>query len=162
MPKGVYDRTPDTDKNSRADEIRRNRRMKPGPIEAEGRKLTLEEGKLDRTEYQYRFVNDKSDRVRQLHARDWDIAPEAAKDDSNGLGTVNSALGGVEEGKPYNMVVMRKHKVLFEDDHTRKMKPLDEMDDAIRRGHTDHKGNELHGKGIYTPGQNSIESRSNR
>jgi hypothetical protein len=147
-----------TNAEARADEIRAARRKKPGPVEQAGLKLTVDETRLDRNNYHYRFVKDDPNRIRQLGARDYDIAPESAKEDSNSLGTMTSALGGVnEEGRPYNMVLMRKHSVLHEDDLKEKQKPLDEIDEAIRRGQTGLPGQELKGSGVYTPGQNSIE-----
>lgn len=151
MPKGVYDRT------ERAEEVRRERRKKPGQVSLSGIKLSVDESKLDRNRYQYRFVNDKADRVRQLHAVDWDIAPEMAKEDTNSLGTTTTAIGGVTEKGPYNMVLMRKEKDWFEADQKEKMRPLDEMDKAILRGQTGLAGQELKGEGVYTPGQNVIE-----
>lgn len=137
---------------TRAETVRRERRWKPGPVGQEGLKLHVDASKLD-PNFHYRWVNDKSDRVRQMHAYDYDIAP-TAKPDSNGLGTVDSALGGVDEGKPYNMVLMRKARDWFEEDQKRKMKPLDEMDDAIRRGNG--KSTDPNAQGFYTPGQNQI------
>jgi len=147
-----------TNAEARAEEIRAARRKKPGPIEQAGLKLTVDETKMDRANYHYRFVKDDPNRIRQLQAADYDIATESAKEDSNSLGTVNSALGGVnEEGRPYNMVLMRKHEILHQDDMKEKQKPLDAIDEAIRRGQTGLPGQELTGGGVYTPGQNIIE-----
>lgn len=143
--------------SQRAEEVRRERRKKPGQTVLAGQKLTVDESKLDRSKYQYRFVNDKDGRVQQLYGVDWDVAPEGAKDDTNSLGSVNSAQAGVSEGKPFNAVLLRKPKDWFEDDQKEKQKPLDEVEDAIRRNNPNHKFNELRGAGVYTPGQNSIE-----
>lgn len=145
-------------KPTRADEVRRERRRKPGQTVLANLKLSVDEAKLDRKTYEYRFVNDKDGRVQQLHAQDWDIAPEGAKEDNASLGSVNSAHAGVNEGKPYQTVLMRKPKDWFDEDQKEKQRPLDEMEDAIRRGRTDHKANELRGAGVYTPGgANTIE-----
>lgn len=141
---------------SRAETTRRERRWTPGPLDKVGLKLSVDETKLDRDRFHYRFVNDKADRVRSLTAYDYDIAPEAAKPDTNDLGTVTSAHGGTEDnGRPYNMVLMRKERDWFDADQKRKMKPLDEMDEAIRRGNgttTNPQAKE----GFYTPGQNQV------
>lgn len=140
---------------TRAETVKRERRWKPGPVGQEGLKLHVDTSKLD-PNFHYRWVNDKSDRVRQMHAYDYDIAPTVAKPDSNSLGTVDSALGGVEEdGRPYNMVLMRKDREWFEQDQKRKMKPLDEMDEAIRRGNGTQTDPNAKG-GFYTPGQNQL------
>ena len=138
---------------SRADQIRRERRWKPSPLNEAGLKLHLDQSKLD-PEYHYRWAADRPDRIRHMKAYDYDVVPTVVKDGTNSLGTVNSVTGGVDEGAPYNMVLMRKHKVLFEDDQARKMKPLDDMDAAIRRGNgasTDPQSGVF-----YTPGQNQV------
>lgn len=155
MPKGI----PNTPRSveARADEVRQERRRKPGQTVLSGIKLSVDESKLDRNTYQYRFANDKGGRVEQLGSVDWDVAPEAAKSDGNGLGTVNSVHAGVIEGKPYNTVLLRKRKDWFEADQKEKQQPLDATDEAIRRGNVDHKANELRGDGVYTPGTNSID-----
>lgn len=145
-------------KPTRAEEVRQERRRKPGSNALNGIKLGLDEEKVDRTQYTYRFVRDEGNRVQQLYAQDWDRVTEKVKDDSNGLGSVTSAHGGLsEEGKPYNMVLLKKRKDWFEEDQKAKMQPLDEMEQAIRRG-TDHQSGklDLRGPGVYTPGQNTI------
>lgn len=149
-----------TTRSARAEETKRERRRKPGSTTHPGIKLAVDEGKLDRATYQYRFVKDEGTRLQQLHAQDWDPVTEKVKDDSNGLGTVNSTHGGSDEaGKPYNMILVRKPKDWFEDDQTEKQRPLDEMDKAIMQG-VDHQKNaslSLRGEGVYTPGTNTIE-----
>lgn len=142
---------------TRAEEVRQERRKKPGQTVLANLKLAVDESKLDRKNFAYRYANDKNGRVQQLHAVDWDIAPEGAKDDTNSLGSVNSTHAGVDEGKPFNTVLLRKKRDWFEADHKEKQRPLDEMEEAIRRGNTEHKANELRGAGVYTPGQNTIE-----
>lgn len=141
-----------TNAESRAAEIRANRRMKAGSLEQAGYKLTVDESKLDRQNYVYRFANDKNGRVGQLHRRDWDIAPEGAKEDTNSMGTVSSAHAGIEEGRPFNTVLLRKHRVLFEDDQKVKEEALFEVDKAMMGGRTGLPGQELKGPGVYTPG----------
>lgn len=148
-----------TTKPTRAEEVRQERRRKPGSSAMSGIKLGLDESKIDRTNYNYRFVRDEGNRVQQLHAQDWDVVGDQVKDDTNSLGTVNTAHGGVgEAGKPYNMVLVKKRKEWFDEDQKAKMKPLDEMDQAIARG-TDHQTGklDLRGPGVYTPGANVID-----
>lgn len=144
-------------KPTRAEEVRQERRRKPGSNALNGIKLGLNEDQIDREQFAYRFVRDDPSRISQLVAQDWDVLHQKVKDDSNSLGTVNSALGGTDEGKPYNLVVMYKRKDWFEEDQKAKMQPLDEMEQAIRRG-TDHVSGklDLRGPGVYTPGQNTI------
>ncbi len=130
---------------SRADEVRQERRKRPGLAAYSGIKLMVDETKLDRNTYQYRFANDTPGRIPQLMALDYDPAPE--------MGKVTSAHAGVSEGgQPYNTVLMRKRRDWFDDDQREKQRPLDEIDDAIRRGNINHPANQLNGNGgFYTP-----------
>lgn len=175
MPRGQYDReaaavrkagetvAPTVTENvivrpTRADEVRQERRKKPGTSGPSRIRLSVDEKKLDRNTYHYRFANDKEGRVKQLMAEDYDIAPEEAKSDTSSLGTVNSTFAGKDDsGKPYDAVLMRKRKDWFDVDQKEKMRPLDEQDEAIRRNNPNHKGNDLRGPAVYTPGTNTIE-----
>lgn len=153
MPKGI----PNTPRNIglRAENVRQVRRKQPGQPGQEGIKLSLDESKLDRETYQYRFVRDDPGRVQRLVAQDWDPITEPIKEDSTGLGSVPTAHGGTDEtGKPYGMIAMRKRRDWFEADQKEKQKPLDAMEEAIRRGKND---TELKGQGVYTPGANVID-----
>lgn len=148
-------------KPTRAEQTRRERRMTPGATVQPGIRLAVDEKKLDRGKFEYRWVNDKEGRVQQLAAQDWDPVAENVKDDSNGLGTVPSAHAGVAEGKPYNATLMKKYRDWYEDDQKRKQRPLDEMENAIRRGNVQGQNTELAGAGVYTPGgMNTIERAS--
>lgn len=138
---------------SRAETVRQERRKKPGQTAHPGIHLSVDESKLDRKTYQYRFVNDQDNRVQRLEAQDWDVAPEGgAKPDSNSVGTLSSAHAGLADGKPYNTVLMRKRKDWFETDQKEKQQPLDAIETAIKRGNPNHSGNDLKGAGVYTPG----------
>jgi hypothetical protein len=157
MPRGQRKIEAGAESATRADEIRANRRMRAGSVVASGIKLAVDEDKLDRDTYEYRFVNDKDGRPQRLYDQDWDFVTDDAKPDSNSVGSLATAHAGVVDGKPFNAVLMKKHKVLYKDDQKAKMQPLAEMDQAIRRG-ADHKANELRGDGVYTPnGVNIIE-----
>ncbi len=172
MPRGQYDRdaaralreasddqtTEPTE--TRADEVRQERRKRPGLEAYSGINLTVDETRLERKTYQYRFVNDQPGRVAKLHSLDWDPAPEAAKPDTNSMGSLASAHGGLDDdGRPFNTILMRKRKDWFEADQKEKQKPLDAMEEAIRRGNPNHSANkDLRGPGVYTPDTgNTIE-----
>lgn len=142
---------------NRAEETRRARRRQPGKLANTGMKLTVDEEKLDRKNFEYRFVRDTGGRVQQLAGQDYDpVLDDGAKPDSSGVGVTPTVHGGTDEqGKPYGMVLMRKHRDWFEADQKEKQRPLDEMDEAIRRGANK---TELTGDGTYTPGgSNTIE-----
>lgn len=120
---------------TRAEEVRNERRRQPGAVVAAGIKLAVDESKLDRKRFEYRWVKDHGGRTTQLHNDDWDAAPENAVIGNAGPGTVGTKIGGTDEnGKPYSMVLMRKRKDWFQADQKEKRKPLDEMDAAIKRG----------------------------
>lgn len=168
MPRGQYDRAAARQNReastteaqpTRADEVRQERRKRPGLAAYSGINLSVDEALLDRETYHYRFANDINGRVQQLYAQDYDPAPESAKPNSNSLGTLSSAHAGVDEGRPFNAVLMRKRKDWFETDQVEKQKPLNDMEDAIRRGNPNHSANtDLRGPGVYTPDTgNTIE-----
>lgn len=152
-----------TARPTRAEQTRRERRMKPGATVNAGIKLSLDEDRLDRKTYDYRWVNDVPGRVKQLEAMDWDVVKDdEAKTDGTGAGTVPTVHGGIgDNGKPHGMVLMRKFKDWADEDRKRKRKPLDEMDEAIRRG-TAHKAAgeaDLAAEGVtYTPTTNTIDA----
>ncbi|MDB6036004.1 MAG: hypothetical protein JWM16_6342 [Verrucomicrobiales bacterium] len=155
MPKGIPNaRSVET----RADEVRRERRMKPGSLSANGIKLGFDESKFDRKQVQLRWV--REERVQQLYAQDWDLVSEKdAKKDTTSLGTIPEANGGVDEaGKPYKMVLMKKFKDWYDADQGKKMEKLNKIDEQIRRGkNTDPDAAKL--GATYTPnGANTIES----
>lgn len=148
---------------TRAEETRRARRMKPGSVIDPSIKLGLDETKLDRKTYEYRWVNDVPGRVRSMTTRDWDLVDEPeAKTDGTGVGTIPTQHGGIgENGRPYGMVLMRKFKDWHESDQKKRRAPLDDADKAIRRG-TAHKSAgeaELADDVTYTPGTNAVDIR---
>lgn len=144
---------------TRAETVRNERRRQPGSVVNSGMKLSVDESKLDRKTYEYRFVNDREGRIQRLEAQDWDIVTAAAKPDGSGLGTVQQAHAGVADGKPYATVLMRKRKDWHQADQKEKSKVLDEFDAAIRRGKSHEKQEPgLTGSDVYTPnGVNIIE-----
>lgn len=146
---------------TRAEQTRRERRMKPGSIVATGEKLSLDESRLDRKLYTYRWVKDEGNRVEILKKKDWDLVDdEDAKTDGTGLGSVPTQHGGVgESGKPYGLVLMKKYRDWYDDDQKIKRKPLDAMEKAIQKGtaHEQTGDSELAGVS-YTPGTNALDA----
>lgn len=137
---------------TRADEVRQERRRQPGATIAAGIKLGVDESKLDRNTYEYRWANETGSRLQQLHANDWDVAPEMAIQSSDSGGTVNSKVAGTDDnGKPFNAVLMRKRKDWFREDQKAKQKPLDDMDEAIRKGVVHQQSEPSLREGAYTP-----------
>lgn len=147
--------------NTRANEERRERRRVRGATAMSGQKLTVDESKLDRKRYAYRWVKDQGARMPQMHAEDWDIDDSGAVVGNQGLGTVGSKIGGTDDnGKPYSMVLMRKERDWFESDRKEKQAVLDEIDNSIRRGTVHHKNEADLGEDVsYTPGGSNTISR---
>jgi hypothetical protein len=146
---------------SRAEQTRRERRMTPGSTIATGEKLLLDESRLDRNTYTYRWVKDEGNRVEIFKRKDWDLVDdEEAKTDGTGLGSVPTQHGGVgESGKPYGLVLMKKYRDWYDDDQKAKRKPLDAMERAIRAGTVQTQAGEAELNGVsYTPGTNSLDT----
>jgi len=148
---------------NRADEVRQERRRKPGATVLAGTKLTVDESKMDRKNFTYRWAKDQGARVAQLHADDYDPAPGDAVIGNQGAGTVGTKVGGTDEtGKPYGMVLMRKRKDWYDADQTDKQKPLDEVEKDILRGRAHERNEPDLRSGAYTPGVNTIEVINSR
>ena len=133
--------------NKRATEERRERRMKPGALNATRKRLDVDESLLERDKFEYRWANDQEARVQRLHGQDWDVVPDAQKD---------KLAGTDKQGKPFNAVLMRKYKDWYEQDQKAKMKPIDDMEKRIRAG-TSHQADEPELRdGAYTPGGSNV------
>jgi len=137
-------------KSTRAEEVRQERRRKPGSTVNYGQKLGVPEDQIDRKTYEHRFVNDVANRVQNMTDDDWDPAP------INGASTETRVVG-TDSGKPIKAILMRKRKDWYDADQKAKRKPLDEMEQAIKRGAAHGKEAELAGDVAYTPGTNTIE-----
>jgi hypothetical protein len=142
---------------TRADEIRTERRKKPGSTSISGLKLHIDKDKLDPA-YEYRWVNDTPGRVQQLYGEDWDKVK--AGDITSSPGTIPTQHVGSDAGKPINAILMRKRKEYYAADQKEKQAPLDAMDESIRRG-VNHQNAEpeLRGDIAYTPGGSNTISR---
>jgi hypothetical protein len=145
---------------NRAAKVREERRRKPGSVTASGLKLAVDESKMDRNTFAYHWASDKGNRIAQMKDNDWDVVNEEVKADADGLGTVQNKVVGTDAGKPIQGVLMRKRKDWFDADKKEAQKPLDETDEAIRRGlnHT-KESPELAGSS-YTPGGRNTVNRT--
>ncbi len=144
---------------TRAEKVREERRRKPGAVLMSGIKLGVDQSLLD-PNFTHRWVNDKGNRVQQLEAADWDPVTEAVKADSDGSGTVQTKIVGTDAGKPYSAILMRKRKDWFQADKKEAQKPLDETDEAIRRGLNHQKDSPELAGSSYTPGGRNTISRA--
>lgn len=125
---------------SREEEIRRNRRRSdysgytPKRLQADIDKLNAGET----TEYVYRWANDKQDRVQHLYGQDWDVVSDRAggiaeNDDAPGT-AVGVTTGGTGGSPEFRAVLMRKPRVLHDDDQEAKMRRLEKKEQAIEAG----------------------------
>lgn len=140
---------------SRADQVRTERRRKAGSTVNSGLKLHVDASLKDPA-YEYRWVNDVPGRIQSFVGQDWDRVESAAiAGDGNSNGTIPTKF----VGNKTDAVLMRKRKEWFDADAKEKRKPLDQQDEAIRRGtiHQAQGSNELAGGIAYTPnGSNTI------
>jgi hypothetical protein len=143
-------------RGNRAEEIRTERRKKPGePGALPGLKLSVPKDKLD-PRYEHRWVNDTGNRVNEMYEQDYDPVDLSSKGPNEGEGTLAKRVVSKDTGA--RAVLMRKPKAMYAEDQKEKRKPLDEMDAAIRRGVAHEKSGEsdLKGEIAYTPGTNTI------
>lgn len=139
---------------SRAEEVQQERRRRTanGPIG--GRKLTVPEEWLDRENFEYRWANDKDNRLSDLtQSDDWDrvTSPD---------GKVITKNVGTNEGKPLQAYLLKKPKKYYDADKAEQMKPINELENEIRRGGTGHLKGIADVDNTYTPnGVNIIDGR---
>ena len=138
------------ERTTRAEEMRQERRRKPGETTHYGLKLHVPESKKDPA-YVYRHVNDVGDRVEMMKENDWDVAP------MDGQSVTSRHVGETGAGTPAKAILMRKRRDWYEDDQKEKRKQLDDIEAAIKRGSGSQLAGENDLSGVtYTPGTNSI------
>lgn len=150
----------------RKEQVREERRRKRGGLDMlAGQKLTVSEEFLDRENYQYRWINDDGARLRSKTVDDdWDLVHDPdkqAKEDVDGLGSVvTKVVGRTKDGKPLNAYLARKRKDWFEADKREKERPLDAVDEALKRGQvaaTNPEAKAMQGHSYVPEGGISIE-----
>lgn len=135
---------------SRTEEIKTERRRRKGDINGVRKRLAVDESKLDREKYDYRFANDEGDRIRQLtKLDDWDIVSnDGVKEDSKSMGGKVSAHAGVsEQGAPVRAILLRKPKTYADEDRAAKARKIDAVEEGIKHGNVP--GGDP--QGAYTP-----------
>ena len=110
-------------------------------------RLAVDEAKLDRDAYTYRWVNDVGDRIAQLTRHDdWDIVPDRAgdvsKNDASQGAEVSVRTGGVSG--PMRSVLVRKPIEYHKADVAAQQRQIDEKEAGLKQSPA---GNEL-----YVPG----------
>lgn len=129
------------------------RRRNTGALGGRRQRLWVDETKLDREKYEYRFVNDDATgRLHQLTVQDdWEIVPDRdgeVKPDGSDLGARASTIAGVQaNGAPLRSVLCRKLKTYYEDDQREKSRAIDEKEASLKSGAVPGAG----GAGMYVP-----------
>ena len=113
------------------------RRRNTDRLGGQGQKLTVDETKLDRKNFVYRWAVDEKSRIYDLTQKDdWEVVSDRegmAKTDGAGMGADISILttagsGGVRQ------VLLRKPKDWHEDDMRAQARAIDEQEAGLRQG----------------------------
>lgn len=142
---------------NRNDEIKTERRRRTsGATTGRAMRLAVDETKLDREKYEYRFVNNDPARLHALTVSDdWEIVP-----DRNATITGNADMGAkasvhagtTEQGHAQRAVLCRKLKTYYNDDQAQKQRAIDEREASLKSGAVPGAG-----KGeVYSPSASSI------
>jgi len=108
-----------------------------GGIGHRNMKLAVNEGALDRENFEYRWVNDDPMRVNALTQNDvWEtVAGTDYRPDTEG--TVSVMTGRGENGQPVQGYLMRKPKAYFEEDKAAKREAIERKNRRIERAEDD-------------------------
>lgn len=112
-------------------EVRQRRRRMGEDDEGAYFNFWVDESKLDRANYAYRFVNDTKNRIQRLYEQDWDIVSEAEAGFSVDRAT-NLSSGA--KGDELRAVLMRKPIDYFNEDQAAKQRRIDEQMKRAARG----------------------------
>lgn len=113
------------------------RRRNSDALAGKRRRLAVDESKLDRENFVYRWVNDDGSRVELLSTQDdWDVVSDRDGAMKEGIHSakVETTVGVGERGSPVKAVLMRKPKNYHDDDEAAKQRRIDESERAIREG----------------------------
>lgn len=125
---------------SRNEQIKsERRRRKSGALEGKRRRLAVDESKLDRENFAYRFANDEGNRIHDLTVNDdWEVVPDRGnevKSDSTDMGSSVSLLAGTgERGDPVRAVLLRKPKSYHDEDEAASQRQIDDREKSIASG----------------------------
>lgn len=128
------------------------RRRNSDALSGARRRLSVDESKLDRENFVYRFANDAPGRIHTLTVDDdWEVVTDRTgelKPDATGLGAgVSFHAGTGDAGAPVNAVLLRKPKVYADEDAAAKQRQIDATEESLREAKTP--GGD--GSGQYVP-----------
>lgn len=120
-------------------------RRRKGALGGAKRRLAVNEAQLDRSNYDYRFINDDPGRVYSLTQEDdWEIVPDPSrttKEDADGLGAgISKVVGKDDHGRPVSAFLVRKPKHFADADKQAKQDQIDRQMAQIRSGPSPEQG----------------------
>jgi len=134
---------PEAPKRGRPAKVQAERRRRNSDsLGGRRRRLMVDETKLDRENYVYRFANDdERGRIHQLTVQDdWEVVTDreaAIKQDTAGDGSTVSILAGTQgNGAALKTVLLRKPKAYADEDYAARQRRIDETEAGLRRGQT--------------------------
>lgn len=114
------------------------RRRNTDSLSGKTRKLSLDESKLDRQNYVYRFANDEPGRLHNLTALDdWDVVEDREGNlsaDQTAVGSEVSRYAGQAREGQTRTVLLRKPRNLHDEDQQAKQRRIDATEAGIRGG----------------------------
>lgn len=115
---------------TRTRETQPRRRRDSDNLAGYRKKLHVDEAKLDRQRYAYRWANDAGNRIHDLTVSDdWEIVPDR---DTDNQGARHSVVAGTgERGNAYNAVLLRKPKAYHDEDVRKQQRFIDEQESGL-------------------------------
>lgn len=140
------------------EEIKQERRRRSSNLSGRRNRMGIDESKLDRVNYEYRFVNDEGTRLYDLTVNDdWDVVKDRSgtlKVDGTGVGTETAVPVGMgQHGAPVRAVLLRKPKHMYIDDKRAEQRLIDEQEAGLKAGATPGAGM---GEQTYIPADRPI------
>ena len=112
-------------------EVRQRRRRVGENDEGAYFNFWVDESKLDRANYAYRFVNDTKNRIQRLYEQDWDLV--TAEDAGFSVERATNLSSGAK-GDELRAVLMRKPLGYFNEDQIAKQGRIDDQMKRAARG----------------------------
>lgn len=137
---------------SRAEEVKVERRRRDSAGHNGSLKLHVPEDAKE-PNFEYRFVNKRDGRVKQLYDQDWDVVQQS-EIDSKSIGTTVERAGNSRDGE--SMILMRKPKKFYEEDKAKAAKRIDATEEAMRRAAPASPEGLSSSDGAYVPGGKNI------
>ncbi|MDH3914495.1 MAG: hypothetical protein OEU09_24735 [Rhodospirillales bacterium] len=90
----------------------------------------------ERAEFYRRWINDTPGRIQRAEQAGYSFVADMTqeKDEEGNLTAMSALVGSKEDGSPLYAFLMEIPLELYNEDQKAKQKPLDEFDDALRRG----------------------------